>query len=125
MTKSTTFHVGQAVLLLDGLDLGRGKRNPQEATVTRVGRTNVAIMRYGREMQFDMATGYEKRSVNAVGLGSVIFTPEQFVEKEQRRELLSDLATLGIHSDARCPLDGYSTDALSKVRDLLRADLAR
>ena len=121
---SHPFSVGQEVLLFDGVDRSRRRENPLPAVITRVGRVNVAIERYGREVQFEIATGVEKRSIHAGGEPSVIRTPEQWEEEKRHKAVLEELRELGIDQSFGRVLNEYSTSALVQVRDILAADQA-
>lgn len=118
------FHVGQEVLYFDGNDLSRHRERPIPVTITRVGRTNVAIERYGREVQFDMTTGAQKRSINAGGLGSEIRTHEEHERLQQRKAVVSELSDLGVEQRHGRGFSEYSVEALRQVRDILAADKA-
>lgn len=121
---SHPFFVGQNVLLFDGVDRSRRRENPIPVTITRVGRVNVAIERHGREVQFEIKTGVQKRSIHAIGEPSVIRTPEQWEEDQLRKGIVAELRELGIEQPYGRELRDYSTDALQRVRDILAADKA-
>lgn len=123
-TPSHPFFVGQDVLLFDGVDRSRRRENPIPVTISRVGRVNVAIERFGREVQFEIKTGTEKRSINAGGEPSVLRTAEQWEQDKLRKVVLEDLRGLGIESTFGRALHDYSTSALVQVRDILAADKA-
>ena len=123
-TPSHPFFVGQEVVLFDGNDLSRNREKPLSATITRVGRVNVAIERYGREVQFDIKDGTEKRSARAGGLGSIILTHEQWVEEKRLKAVIVELSALGISGRSGYPIRDYSADTLEQVRDILAADKA-
>lgn len=123
-TNSHPFHVRQEVLLFDGVDRSRRKVSPTPVVITRVGRVNVAIERAGREVQFDIKDGVEKRSARAIGEPSVIRTYEQWEQDQHRDEVFDELRALGIEFPFGRGRE-FSTDALTQVRDILAADKAQ
>lgn len=112
------FALGTEVIVTNGNWPGRREK----ATITKVGRTNVYITRWGREKAFDKFTGFEKRGSNVGGLADRIRT-EGMIEADERRDaLVSEAGRLGLQGTYRTP--AYSNETLEAVIEILKADPA-
>lgn len=72
----------------------------ENVTITRIGRVYLYVSRDGRELRrkYDRETGYEMSDATAVS--SIVYTPEQFAEKEERAGLRDALAKRGVRIDS-------------------------
>lgn len=95
----------------------------RKATITRVGRVNVGVMYFGREISFDKTTGVEKRGADTAGPAMFIRTEDEHAAELRRGETIRQLRTLGItygHSNYR--FSNFSDAALQQILEVARAD---
>ena len=112
MTASPKFHLGQTVLLISH------RMEPVEVEITRVGRTNVAIQRFGREQVFNAATGVDPR--NRIGEPDRIATPEMLADEKRHKGLEDQIRGLGVV--AYGVFRYYSSDTLAKLLHILETE---
>jgi hypothetical protein len=72
----------------------------ENVRVTRVGRVYLYVAHGDRELRrkYDRETGYEMSDVTAVS--SIVYTPGQFAEKQERADLRDALAKRGVRIDS-------------------------
>lgn len=99
------FKVGDPVTVSEGRYRGN-----YEATITRIGRKYAYIERWGREIGFDLFTGYEAN--NKYGAPSRIRTAEMVAEDERRYNVTLALKEHGITYERWI---SQSTDVLEKI----------
>lgn len=95
----------------------------RKATITRVGRVNVGVMYFGREISFDKTTGVEKRRANTAGPAMFIRTEDEQAAEARRTEMVQELSAHGVaygHSNYR--FANLSDVALQQILDIVRAD---
>lgn len=105
-------HVGKRIILLE-------LNNEREVTLVRVGRTNGYFTRYGREVAFDLRTGFIKGDRGGTHR---VFTPQGLVRHRERAELRVELAR---RTSWQSWIDRLTDDELKTVLDIVRSCEAR
>lgn len=107
MSDNFQSHVGQSVILLE-------LNNEREVTLVRVGRTNGYFEQYGREVAFDLRTGFVKGDRGGTHR---VFTPQGLVRHRERAELRVELAG---RTSWPSWIDRLTDDELKTVLDIVR-----
>ncbi|WP_459166973.1 beta barrel domain-containing protein [Mycobacteroides immunogenum] len=105
------WHVGQNVMLVENC------RGPVEAPVTRVARKYVYVTQWGRERRFNIETG---RGDNQCGYGDIIYTLEDWSERQRRGALIKDIRQAGLYFQSGD--SSYSTATLQRLWDALQVE---
>lgn len=110
--KPSPFHLGQTVLFISH------RQEPVEVEITRVGRTNVAIQKYGRELVFNAVTGIDPR--NRIGEPDRIATRAMLDDEARHKDLEDQIRNLGVV--AYGVFRHYSSDSLAKLLHILQTE---
>ena len=102
------YNVGDTAILI-----GLNMKGPEEVPVVRVGRTNVYIEIYGREMAFGIEYGDEKGNY----CHHMLYTVEGWAEKQRRDDLTNRLHKYGLSSSYTAR--DFTTEVLQKLVDVL------
>lgn len=112
-----TTRVGDDVTRTADYDYGR--RNPivSRHTVAKITRQSIIILVHGREQKFDIATGIERRSVNAIGGVDRLDNLATEAQRARRKTLLEALDRYGLQFKGRGyqGLDAPGNDVLAEI----------